>query len=276
MALDTADRDDIARQLGDITREAGAIILAEVDRGITAHGKADGSLCSQADLAAEAHIHAALAQRFPGIAVIAEEATASAGPAAAGQRFFLVDPLDGTADFIAGTGDYTVNIALIVDGAPVAGAIYAPVARRLWIGARQAFTAPAAPGADPAGLGAWSRLAVRRAPDEGLLAVASLRHRDAATDAFLERLPVRACRAASSSLKFCVIAGGEADVYPRFGPTMEWDTAAGDAILRAAGGIVTDATGAPLRYGHTDRGYRNGPFIAWGDPQLARRMTAAG
>ncbi|MDJ1158143.1 3'(2'),5'-bisphosphate nucleotidase CysQ [Chelatococcus sp. SYSU_G07232] len=275
MSLDLEARDDVALLLGTIARRAGAAILDAFERGLATRGKADGSLCSDADLAAEECILAALDRAFPGLPVIAEERTAAGGATDVADVFFLVDPLDGTSDFIAGTGEYTVNIAAVSGGRPIAGAIYSPQMEHLWIAGRRAMTAAARPGDAAAGLGPWRDLAVRPAPREGLVALASRRHGDAATEAFLARLPRHERRAASSSLKFCLIAAGEADVYPRFGTTMEWDTAAGEAILTAAGGIVTDPSGAPLVYGRTDSRFANGPFIAWGDKTFAARMTQA-
>lgn len=269
---DRMPADEVALALGAIARRAGRAIV-EMMRGDVAHRlKTDGSPSTDADLAAEAVIVAALEDRWPNVPVIAEESAETFG-GRLGRRFFLVDPLDGTRDFIAGTGQFTVNIALIEDGAPVAGAIYAPVLRRLWIGGTTACAAEAAP--DDAPVSSWQPLAVRTAPTEALVAFASLRHGDAETERFLAGLPLGERKGASSSLKFCLIAGGEADVYPRFGRTMQWDTAAGDAILRAAGGMVTNPAGAPVRYGAAAGDFANGPFIAWGDRSLVARFIGA-
>ena len=182
------------------------------------------------------------------------------------QRFLLVDPLDGTKEFLARNGEFTINVALIQSGKPVAGAVYAPALGRLWFGGGdEAFLCDAKPGEALPDPSQWRRIRARKAP-EALVAVASRSHADPQTEAFLDRLPVRERRSRGSSLKFCLLAEGAADVYPRFGPTMEWDTAAGDAVLRSAGGVVLDEQDLPLTYGKVDRKLKNGPFVAWGDP----------
>lgn len=275
-------RDELALQLGEIVRHAGGLILEAVARGFNVYRKQDGSSTTDADLEAERSILAALAAHFPDIPIVAEEQSAArteAGeaiaPAALPRAFFLVDPLDGTRDFTTGGLEYTVNIAAIVDSAPVAGAVYAPASHSLWIGGAHAFAATIAPDAPAPQPGDWRTIRTRTAPADGLTALASRRHGDGRTAAFLARLPVREHRSASSSVKFCVVAEGLADVYPRFGPTMEWDTAAGDAVLRAAGGVVTDETGAPLTYGRVQDNHVNGPFIAWGDSSASRHFFAS-
>ena len=211
------------------------------------------------------------ATALPGIPVLAEEAARAATSRLWTARFILVDPLDGTREFLNRNGEFTVNIALIEDGVPVAGAVYAPALERLWLRRRdtrgratidarrdlpRGRRSPRDPG--PA----------RRRPTV-YVALASRSHAMPTTEAFLARLPIGERRSAGSSLKFCAVAEGDADVYPRFGPTMEWDTAAGDAVLRAAGGVVLSVAGEPLRYGKTSADYRNGGFVAWGDPEAA-------
>ena len=186
-----------------------------------------------------------------------------------GARFFLVDPLDGTREFLARNGEFTINVALIEGCAPVAGAVYAPASGRLWFAGEAAFFCEALVGDDLPDETLWRRLRTRSAPPRWV-ALASRSHGDPETEAFLAQLPIGECRTAGSSLKFCVIAEGGADVYPRFAPTMEWDTAAGDAVLRAAGGVVLDASGEPLAYGKVGAGLRNGGFVAWGDANAAR------
>ena len=163
-------------------------------------------------------------------------------------------------------------MALIVKGAPVAGAVYAPCLGRLWFAGEHAFVCEAAVGAPLPKRDARRPIKTRRAPD-ALVVLASRSHGDPQTEAFLARLPVGERQTRGSSLKFCVIAEGLADVYPRFGPTMEWDTAAGDAVLRAAGGGVLDPSGAPLAYGKAAHGLRNGAFIAWGDAEKAQEFS---
>jgi 3'(2'), 5'-bisphosphate nucleotidase len=207
----------------------------------------------------------------PKLPVCAEEAVAAGAQARVADRFLLVDPLDGTREFLANNGEFTINVALIERGAPVAGAVYAPAIGRLWVGGETAFTCEAPAGAELPAEGSRRRIRARRAP-ASLTAFASRSHLDAESGAFLERLPIAETRFAGSSLKFCLIAEGLGDVYPRFAPTMEWDTAAGDAVLRAAGGGVFDPSGRPLLYGKTESGLRNGPFIAWGDAAAAKRL----
>ena len=169
-----------------------------------------------------------------------------------------------------------MNIALVRDGAPVAGAVFAPAMERLWFSGRQAFCAPAHPGEALPQPENRLLLRARHAPPRDLVALISRSHLDDRSLDALARLPVGERRPMGSSIKFCLIAEGEADIYPRFGPTMEWDTAAGDAILRAAGGMVLGEDGAPLRYGRAARRFYNDGFIAWGDPAAAAAVEARG
>lgn len=245
---------------------AGAAILPFYEGACAVETKEDGSPVTQADLAAEAVILPGLARLAQGAPTVSEEQAAQAP--ATGRRFFLVDPLDGTREFLARNGEFTVNIALVEDGAPVLGVVHAPALGLTWLGAR--------------GLGAFAReakgdgrrLSTRPAPAQ-VTAIASRSHGGAQTGEWLRRLDVARFVAAGSSLKFCRVAAGEADVYPRLGRTMEWDTAAGDAILRAAGGIVVGLDGRPLAYGKRGRAdeadFANPAFVAFGDPALARR-----
>jgi 3'(2'), 5'-bisphosphate nucleotidase len=260
------DLADLLDRLLPIAAEAGARIVAIRARPHDVTAKADGSPLTEADLAAEALIDAGLRLAAPGIAVVSEEAAERLAPPP-GAPFLLVDPLDGTREFLGPSGEFTVNIALIEAGRPVAGVVYAPALGRIWRGARGLGAAHAAlpAGADPAAI-AWAPIAARPRPAAAWTAVASRSHLDAETSAFLAGLPVAEHRAIGSSLKFCLVAEGAADVYPRFGPTMEWDTAAGQAVLEAAGGSVTTPQGAPFGYGKAASGFRNGPFIAWGKP----------
>jgi len=242
-----------------IALEAGERIVAIRARGYETLAKGDGSPLTDADLAAEAAILAGLAEAAPGIPVVSEEATERAVPPP-GAAFILVDPLDGTREFLGPTGEFTVNIALVEGGRPVCGVVHAPALGRIWRGhvGHGAETAEVS-----AGL-AWRPVRARPRPAAGLVAVASRSHLDPATQAFLGRLPVAEHRSIGSALKFCLVASGEADVYPRLAPTMEWDTAAGQAVLEAAGGRVTTPEGAPFTYGKSADGWRNGPFVAWG------------
>ncbi|HEY4251017.1 MAG TPA: 3'(2'),5'-bisphosphate nucleotidase CysQ [Roseomonas sp.] len=256
MTSNPAKPADLLEPLARIAIAAGAAI-EQVRSGaaIGQTAKPDGSPVTDADLAADAVIRTGLAALAPDIPVVCEEGEACAETLAS--RYFLIDPLDGTREFIGGHADYTVNIALIEEGRPVAGVVFAPRDGRLWRGAlgcgatRQDGDGPARP------------VQVRAADDGGLVAVASRSHRDAATEAFLTWLGVSETRCVGSSLKFCLVAEGGADVYPRFGPTMAWDTAAGQAVLEAAGGAVFCPQGKPFRY-TPGNGWRNGAFIAWG------------
>lgn len=246
---------------------AGAAILDIYAKPIAVTEKADRTPVTEADARAEEIILAHLAAAEPGTMVIAEEASAVCPPGAAPERFFLVDPLDGTREFVGRNGEFTVNIALIEDGWPTAGVVLAPAAGRLFIaaGPDAAFAADAATGAaDPADPARWRPIAARAPGPDGLAALVSRSHGDAETEAWLARQPVARRVAAGSSLKFCLIAAGEADVYPRFGRTMEWDTAAGQAVLEAAGGGVHTLDGGRLAYGKAEAGYANPPFIARG------------
>ena len=266
------DRDAIARALAEIALLAGPAVMEEYARRGEAREKADGSPVTAADERAEAIIAAELSRVAPDIAIVAEEATAAGASLVAPERFFLVDPLDGTREFIAGNGEFTVNIGLVERGVPIAGAVYAPAIDRIWFGGASASAAKVGVGGSLPQ--ACETLRVRKAA-ERLSALASRSHADPATEAFLSRLGVAERVSAGSSLKFCVIAEGRADVYPRFAPTMEWDTAAGDAVLRAAGGSVAALDGKPLAYGKLDKGLRNSGFVGFGDLGLAGRVFNA-
>ncbi len=254
--------------------------MLEVYRaGAAAQWKQDGSPVTAADRRAEAIILEGLAALAPGTPVVAEEEVgAGRVPATIGAELFLVDPLDGTREFLRGAdsgGEFTVNIGLVRDGAPIAGVVLAPGLGKLWLaGAGRAWSAEV----DDAGAGPLRPIAVREPPAEGIVAIASRSHRSPETDAYLALYDVADFRAAGSSLKFCLIAEGEADLYPRLGRTMEWDTAAGHAVLRAAGGRTVTLDGAPLVYGKRDQAddedFANPRFVALGRVGL-RRPTAA-
>lgn len=257
MTIPAHDRQRLADRFAQIAEVAGARIMA-IYGAATAEAKADGSPLTAADLAAHEAILQGLAEHCPGLPVISEEDAALAATAPEGP-FILVDPLDGTREFISGNGEFTVNIALVDDGRPVAGVVFAPALGRLWSGALGAgASVQEAPGASP------RPIAARIPAPGGLVAVASRSHRDPQTDAFLGGLHIAGLRSVGSSLKFCLVAQGEADVYPRFGPTMEWDTAAPEAVVIAAGGTITDLDGQPLRYGKP--GWGNPSFIVRGLP----------
>ena len=261
------ERERFAAALAEIACAAGEI-LRRYHRGPCPHAlKADGTPWSAADVEAEDLIVAALAARFPGIAIVAEERMAAArGDAVApADTFFLVDPLDGTRDFLAGTPDYSVNIALVAGERPVAAALAAPGLERVWWAGTTAVEAPVIVGRPGT---AWP-VHARAVPEAGLVALGSRRHGDAQTETCLAALPVLETRQVGSALKFGLIAAGEADLYVRCGPTMEWDTAAGDHIVATAGGCVVVPGGGPIRYGQNGPDHRNGPFAALGDPSLA-------
>jgi len=218
--------------------------------------KDDASPVTEADERAEAHILAALRQLAPQFPIVAEEEVAAGRIPEVGRVFWLVDPLDGTKEFINRNDEFTVNIALVEDGAPTLGVVLAPALGRLFAGA--------------AGIGAYVEdsagrrpIRCRAVPEEGLTVVASRSHGDVdALNAYLGARKVASIRGAGSSLKLCVVAAGEADLYPRLGRTMEWDIAAGHAVLGAAGGDVAELSGAPLRYGKP--GFENPHFVARG------------
>ena len=260
----------MAATLRRLALEAGDAIMAVYDRpDFDVSAKADASPLTEADLAADRIIVEGLEAMWPGVPVVTEErAETHAGDV--GEVHFLVDPLDGTKEFVQRRGDFTVNIALIEDGRPVAGVVYAPAAGRLFRTAVGGGAVEEVGPFDPETEGAARPLRVTRADPNALRVVASKSHRDAATDAYIALYPVVAFKSAGSSLKFCLVASGEADLYPRLGPTMEWDTAAGQAVLEAAGGRVVEfETGAPLRYGRSGR--RNPFFVAVGADVAVRR-----
>ncbi len=240
--------------------EAGAAIMAVYERGdMAVRSKSDSSPVTEADEAADRIISAGLRAAFPETVLVTEEQAASHGLSA--ERFFIVDPLDGTREFIQQRGDFTVNIALVEQGVPVQGVVYAPARARMFYTCADGNAVEEQGPFDLGQQGLLTRLCMRAPDPKALVVVASKSHRDAATDAYIARYDVADMRSAGSSLKFCLLAAGEADLYPRLGRTMEWDTAAGHAVLRAAGGEVLDFdTHAPLRYGKA--GYENPFFIA--------------
>jgi 3'(2'), 5'-bisphosphate nucleotidase len=257
-----SDYDRLIDDLATAAREAGEAILEVVRRGFEVESKRDASPVTEADRAAELIILAALARAAPGVPVIAEEEVAAGRIPAHDETYFLVDPLDGTKEFVRGGDDYTVNIGLIEGGTPKLGVVFAPATGRLHGGCL--------------GSGAWldegrGRLAIStRKRGEAPTAVASKSHLNQATIDYLEAA-VGKCDYVSvgSSLKFCIVAEGQADIYPRAAPTSEWDTAAGHAVLLAAGGLVDGPDGEPLRYGK--RAFLNRAFVAtsgWKPPRL--------
>ena len=221
--------------------------------------KSDASPVTEADELADALISEGLAEAFPSLPIVTEEQAASHRQTVA--TFLIVDPLDGTKEFVQRRGDFTVNIALIENGVPTRGVVYAPAKERLFYTDADGRTVEEAAPHDPAAPGATTPLSVSTPDPEALVVVASKSHRDQATDDYINRYKVSDFRSAGSSLKFCLVAAGEADLYPRLGRTMEWDTAAGQAVLLGAGGrVVRFDSHEPLVYGKG--GFENPFFIA--------------
>jgi len=255
-AHSTMSFDSLLAPLARIAREAGREILCVYATEFDVRHKADRSLVTDADLRAERSIVAGLRLLTPEIPIVSEEAATEAGSPVVGARFWLVDPLDGTREFVRRNGEFTVNIALIEERRAIVGLIFAPALDKLYAGA--------------AGFGAYVETAAQRRPiacrqpsPVGLAVVTSRSHQDpTAWRALLGTRAVASRSTAGSSLKFGLVAAGEADVYPRTGRTWEWDTAAGHAIVSAAGGRVSDAEGAELRYGKP--GFVNPAFVAYG------------
>lgn len=248
---------------------ASATIVALGAAAQDVRTKADRSPVTAADEASEAAILGDLNRLLPGIPIVSEEAAATSTYGALPSTFILVDPLDGTREFIAGRSEYTVNVALVRDGQPTTGIVAAPALGRIWRGV-------VGGGAEKLVLegmkaGAPTPIRPRTVPAAGLIAAVSRSHLDAATEAFLSGLPVVERMMLGSALKFCLVAEGKVDLYARLAPTCEWDIAAGHAVLAAAGGLVAARDGAPVAYGRAHVGFRVPAFLAWGDAEAARR-----
>lgn len=242
--------------------DAGALIMRHYRDGVTEEKKADKSPVTQADREAEALLEKALAELVPHIQVIGEESCADSLPTQLDDMFFLLDPLDGTRDFVAKRDNFTVNIGLVQKHYPIAGVIYAPVHEKLYFsGADCAYRLHIAPDGN-LDIQAAEKLTTEKIDARGVHIIASLSHRGEKTDQMIASLNVKSTIATASSYKFCLLAEGTADFYPRYGRTMEWDTAAGQAILEAAGGIVTTEEGERFSYGKLARGLDNPSFIA--------------
>ncbi len=253
------DHDRLASVMRRLALEAGARIMAIYRTDFDVDTKDDASPVTAADRAADALISAGLRAAFPGVPLVTEEQAATHGLEA--RDFLIVDPLDGTKEFVRRRGEFTVNIAWVEAGRPVRGVVYAPAKGRLFRTLPDGRSIEETGAFDPETEGPAQAIRVAEPDNEALVVVASKSHRDAATDAYIARYAVRDVASAGSSLKFCLVAAGEADLYPRLGRTMEWDTAAGDAVLRGAGGRVVrlDGTG-DLGYGKP--GYENPHFAA--------------
>ncbi|MDB5450293.1 MAG: cysQ [Phenylobacterium sp.] len=249
---------DIGETLAEICEAAARLILPLWRSGLTVITKADQSPVTEADQRGEALILEALARHFPDIPVVSEEDASEFGaPEAIGPRFFLVDPLDGTKAFVRGDPHFTVNIGLIDHGRPVAGAVAAPPTGEVW------FTGAGGALKRRDG-GAAQAVRVRPWPTGEALALVSHTMKDETAQKLAEQYGFDRREPMDSSIKLCRIAEGAADIYPRHGPTMEWDTAAGQAVLEAAGGRLTTPEGEPFVYGKADQGFRNGWFVARG------------
>jgi 3'(2'), 5'-bisphosphate nucleotidase len=265
------DRDTAAaliEPLTDIVAQAGAAILA-VDRGTMAvDGKADGSPVTEADLAADRVIALGLARLLPEVQTLSEERTYLAKLPYA-SSFFLIDPLDGTKEFVAGRNEFTVNLALVTDGVPLLGIVGAPALGLIWRGlvGRGAERLVISGGAPCSAVPIHTRMM----PAAGLpwIAAVSRSHGDARTEAFIDGRPGAVRKTAGSAVKFCRVAEGGADIYPRLSPTCEWDVAAGHAVVTAAGGRITDSHGRALSFGAGREDFIVPEFIAWGDPAVA-------
>ena len=265
--------DQAARLLGDLTgivARASSVIRAIPPAAAGTHLKPDQSPVTAADVASETAILEGLARLLPDVPVLSEEMASAKAPPALNGSFFVVDPLDGTREFIAGRDEFTVNLAIVTRGTPVLGIIAAPNRGQVWRGivGRQAEQLRLlADGADQS-----RPIRTRRWPEQSGVAVVSRSHLDPATEAFLERLGPVTRASSGSAIKFCQIADGSADVYPRLATTCEWDVAAGHALVVAAGGIVTTPDGGSLTFGHADKNFRVPAFIAWGDPAKAAAL----
>ncbi len=266
--MNDAAKKELASRFGGIASEAGKVIMDIYSPTLKVEAKTDSSPVTEADAAAERVIKARLQELIPEIPVVAEESFDPAkSNGSAPSRFILVDPLDGTREFIAGSHEFTVNIALVEDNEPVVGVVYAPALNQMYLAGAGAWRADVQPGDALPKLEVMEKLATEPYPAEGLRAMASRSHLDPETEALLKKLQVGTWKSAGSSLKFCMIAQGDGDIYPRLAPTMEWDTAAGHAVLTAAGGCVIGRDGSPFRYGK--KGFRNDGFVAWGREPIA-------
>jgi 3'(2'), 5'-bisphosphate nucleotidase len=253
--------------LTELVLRAGEAILAVNRAAMTVSGKADGSPVTEADLAADRIIAEGLARLLPDIPALSEERAALGRPATG--CFFLIDPLDGTKEFVAGRGEFTVNLALVSEGTPLLGIVGAPAMGLIWRGL-------VGRGAERLALGpvrTVEPIHTRRLPSSGgWVAAVSRSHGNARTEAFIDARPEAQRHLIGSAIKFCAVAEGRADIYPRLGPTCEWDIAAGQAVLTAAGGKVTDSKGAPLRFDQPRENFIVPEFIAWGDPQAMPQL----
>ena len=272
--MHASEIESLAEGLFSTALEAARAQMAHFGAGVAVETKADRSPVTAADRQSEAIILAGLAHVAPGIAVIAEEEVAAGRIPDIKGRFFLVDPLDGTKGFIKGRPEFTINIGLVEDRRPVFGLVYAPALADFYVtlGPDKTVNAHIEPHSSARRLRDCHLVQLHtRVPDpHALVALTSQSHLNRTTESFLAGYEVIERRALASSLKFGLLAKGEGDLYPRIAPTSEWDTAAGHAVLAAAGGDVTTLDGAPLLYGNADRDFVNPDFVAWGRGPMAR------
>lgn len=255
------DFEKLTAVMRSLALEAGDVIMEIYNRpDFEVKSKSDSSPVTEADEAADALISKGLRAAFPDVALVTEEQSASHGQDVS--TFLIVDPLDGTKEFIKRRGDFTVNIAYVVDGVPVRGVVYAPARERMFFTQADGTAVEEQGPFDKGTMGVVEPISVANPDNNALMVVASKSHRDQATDDYIDLYLVRDSKSAGSSLKFCLVATGEADLYPRLGRTMEWDTAAGHAVLNGAGGeVVRFDNHQPLRYGKS--GFANPFFIAY-------------
>jgi 3'(2'), 5'-bisphosphate nucleotidase len=264
--IDSSKAATLLEPLTDLVIRAGAAILAINRAAMRVDGKLDGSPVTEADLAADRILAEGLARLVPEVPALSEERVQSAGPGYQ-ESFFLIDPLDGTKEFVAGRDEFTVNLALVSNGAPLLGIIGAPALGLVWRGL-------VGRGAERLSTREPSRSQPIRTrslpqPGEPWVAAVSRSHADSRTEAFIAARPGAIRNTLGSALKFGRVAEGQADIYPRLAPTSEWDVAAGHALVTAAGGRITDAHGASVRFGSARTGFIVPEFIAWGDPSAA-------
>ena len=265
MIINNQDLPKLLLTITQFALEAGVKAMEIYGTDFTTETKSDASPVTQADKLGEEIILRGLKAAYPDIPVLAEESVSDGEIPQLSDEFFLVDPIDGTREFINKTGEFTVNIALIRDRRPVAGVVYAPAIGKLYAGAAS-HGASLSHVNENGEIEKAHPIAARAYPETDITAIASRSHRSPETEEYLKTLDIKEFVAAGSSLKFCIIAEGKADIYPRFGRTMEWDTGAGQAVLEAAGGSVdVYPDGGPLNYRKEDRGYDNPYFIAFGE-----------
>ncbi len=264
---------DAVRLMDDLTQivaRAAALIAALSPATVSRRAKDDQSPVTAADEASEAAILNGLARLMPEVPVISEESAVPQAPHLIEGSFFIVDPLDGTKEFLSGSDEFAVLLGIVTDGVPIAGIVAGPTRGQVWRGV-------VGHGAErlrlkPAGADQPRPIKARRWPGASAVAMVSRSHYDPKTDAFLKPFGAITHESCGSALKFALIAEGSADVYPRLGTTCEWDVAAGHALVTAAGGTVLTPEGAALAYGHADRNFRLPAFVAWGDPAKAAAM----